>query len=234
VWITKKDLDMGSIGPTVFRFKNWELAAAAGKEGVIFVLDTKSLGGADHKTPLFRSPLYTNEEVNFATRGFWGAFSTWEDSAGTRWLYAPAWGPPIGKTKFPIQYGETPHGSVMAFKVELAGEKPSLTPVWDSVDMSVPTPAVIANGMIFAMADGDYAPQFGSGGNLLNTQERLAKTGHATIYVLDAATGKVLYSTGDAIRGFSHFGGLAVAGGRVYVTTHDGSIYAFGLGIPQP
>jgi hypothetical protein len=224
---------MGSIGPTVFRFKNWELTAAAGKEVVIFMLDTKSLGGADHKTPLFCSPLYTNEEVNFATKGFWGAFSTWR----TRRVHdgctlRPGVPPPA--RRFPIQYGETPHGSVMAFKVELAGGKPSLTPVWNSVDMSVPTPAVIVNGMIFAMADGDYAPQFGSGGNLLNTQERLAKTGHATIYVLDAATGIVLYSTGDAIRGFSHFGGLAVAGVQVYVTAHDGSIYAFGLGIPQP
>ena len=45
-WMTKKDLDMGSIGPTIFNFKNWELAAASGKEGVIFLLDTKSLGGA--------------------------------------------------------------------------------------------------------------------------------------------------------------------------------------------
>ncbi len=43
-WVTKKDLDMGSIGPTIFNFKNWELAAASGKEGVIFLLDTKSLG----------------------------------------------------------------------------------------------------------------------------------------------------------------------------------------------
>jgi hypothetical protein len=162
---------------------------SGGRQGTRYLPAGYKIGrGADHRTPLFRSPLYMNEEVNFATKGFSGAFSTWEDSAGTRWLYAPAWGSPTSKTKFPIQYGETPHGSVMAFKVELACEKPSLTPVWNSVDISVPTPAVIANGMIFAMADGDYAPQFGSGGNLLNAQEGLAKTGHATIYVLDAAT----------------------------------------------
>ena len=43
-WMTKKDLDMGSIGPTIFNFKNWELAAASGKEGVIFLLDTKVFG----------------------------------------------------------------------------------------------------------------------------------------------------------------------------------------------
>src|SRR5579871_1098971 len=103
-WITKKDLDMGSISPVVFPFKNRELAAAAGKEGVILLLDTKSLGGADHRTPLFRSPLYTNEDVDFAGRGFWGAFATWEDPAGTRWVFAPAWGPKHSKApEFPIQ-----------------------------------------------------------------------------------------------------------------------------------
>ncbi|HEV3198803.1 MAG TPA: PQQ-binding-like beta-propeller repeat protein [Bryobacteraceae bacterium] len=233
-WITKKDLDMGSIGPTVFRFKTWELAAAGGKEGVIFLLDTRSLGGADHRTPLYRSPLYTNEEVNFATRGFWGSFSTWEDPSGTRWLYAPAWGPPTSKTSFPIQYGETPNGSVMAFKVELRDDKPSLTPAWNSVDMSVPSPVVIANGLVFAMSDGDYAPQFGAGGNLLSTQQRLSKTGHSVIYALEAPTGKVLFSSGDTIKGFSHFSAPAVAGGRVYTVTRDGTLYAFGLGIPQP
>ena len=56
-WITKKDLDMGNISPVVFPFDKWELVAASGKEGVIYLLDSKSLGGTDHRTPLFRSPL---------------------------------------------------------------------------------------------------------------------------------------------------------------------------------
>ncbi len=102
-WMTKKDLDLGSIGPSIFPFHGMELAAASGKEGVIFLLDTKSMGGADHRTPLFRSPAYTNEEINFAGKGFWGAFSTWEDAAATRWLYAPAYGPPSAGTKFPTR-----------------------------------------------------------------------------------------------------------------------------------
>lgn len=233
IWITKKDLDMGSISPVVFPFKNWELVAASGKEGIIYLLDSKSLGGADHHTPLYRSPLLTNEEVNFAGKGFWGAFSTWEDSAGTRWLLVPAWGPPTPGTKFTNQYGSTPNGSVMAFKVELKGDKPTLTPAWNSVDMSVPTPVVIANGMVFALSDGDYAVQFGPNGNLLNVEQRKAKTGHAVLYALDAQTGKVLYSSGDAIKGFSHFSAFVVSGGRIYVGTEDGTLYAFGLGIQQ-
>ena len=233
-WMTKKDLDMGCIGPTVFKFKDWELAAAAGKEGVIFLLDTKSLGGADHGTPLFRSPLYTNAEVNFATKGFWGAFSTWEDAAGKRWLYAPAWGPPASDAKFTQSYGATPDGSLMAFQVELKAGKPVLTPVWNSLNLSLPTPGIIANGMVFVESDGDYGPQFGPNGNFLGTEQRLAKTGHAVLYALDATTGKVLFSSGDTIHGFSHFSAPTVGGGRVYVGTRDGTLYAFGLGIPQP
>jgi outer membrane protein assembly factor BamB len=233
-WVTKKDLDMGSIGPTVFTFKNWELAAASGKEGVIFLLDTKALGGPDHRMPLYRSPLFANEEVNFAGKGFWGAFSTWEDAAGTRWLYAPAWGPPAAATKFALQHGDTPDGRLMAFKVEEQAGKPVLTPAWNSLNMSVPTPAIIANGVVFALSDGDSPVQFGPSGNLLGVEDRKAKAGHAIVYALDAATGDVLFTSGDTIRGFSHFSAFAVGGGRIYVGTEDGTFYAFGLGIPQP
>jgi outer membrane protein assembly factor BamB len=233
-WMTKKDLDMGSIGPTIFNFKNWELAAASGKEGVIFLVDTKSLGGADHHTPLYRSPLLANEEVNFAGKGFWGGFSTWEDSAGTRWLYAPAWGPPAPAAKFPLLHGATPNGSVMAFKVEEQAGKPVLAPAWNSLNMSVPTPVIIADGVVFALSDGDSPVQFGPNGNLLGVEERRAKAGHAIVYALNATTGAVLFSSGDTIHGFSHFSAPAVGGGRVYVGTEDGMLYAFGLGIPQP
>jgi outer membrane protein assembly factor BamB len=56
-WITKKDLDMGATSPVVFQFKGRELVAGGGKEGVIYLLDAKTLGGEDRRTPLFRSPL---------------------------------------------------------------------------------------------------------------------------------------------------------------------------------
>ncbi|HTW67455.1 MAG TPA: hypothetical protein VME17_22710 [Bryobacteraceae bacterium] len=233
-WVTKKDLDMGSIGPTIFTFKKWELAAASGKEGAIFLLDTKSLGGPDHYTPLYRSPKLTNEEVNFAGKGFWGAFSTWEDAGGTRWLYAPAWGPATPAAKFALQHGDAPDGSVMAFKVEEQAGKPVLTPAWQSVNMSVPTPVIIANGIVFALSDGDSPVQFGPNGNLLNAEERKARHGHAILYALDAKTGDVLFSSENTIHGFSHFSALGEGGGRIYVGTEDGMLYAFGLGIPQP
>ena len=78
------------------------------------------------------------------------------------------------------------------------------------------------------------AVQFSPNGGLLNVEDRKARTGHAIVYALDAATGDVLFSSASTIRGFSHFSAPAVGGGRVYVGTEDGMLYAFGLGIPQP
>ena len=229
-WITKKDLDMGNMGAVVFQWQNRELVAASGKEGAIFLLDAKSPGGADHRTPLYRSPMFTNEAINFSGLGFWGAMSTWE-SQGTRWLYAPAWGPPTSYTKFPVEHGLTPNGSVMAFKVEASPDgTPKLTPAWNSLDMMLPAPVIIANGIVFALADGDYGIQFNPQGALLNSEQRKAKTRPAILYALDATTGDILWSSGDTIKSLSHFSGLTLAGGRLYVATQDGTVYTFGLG----
>lgn len=234
-WITKKDLDMGNMSPIVFKFQNRELVAGAGKEGVIYLLDAQSPGGADKRTPLYRSLLLTNEEVDFAGRGFWGAMSTWEDDAGTRWLYAPAWGPPASTAPpFPKSHGATPNGSVMAFRVVTKDGKPVLEAAWNSRDMNVPEPVVIANGVVFSVSSGENVRQVDSGGRLYSSPERInAPAGNAILYGLDAGTGQELFSSGKTMPGFTHFGGVAVASGRVYVTTHDSMLYAFGLGADQ-
>ena len=110
-----------------------------------------------------------------------------------------------------------------------------LTPAWNSLNMSVPTPVIIANGVVFALSDGDSPVQFGPSGNLLNVEDRKAKTGHAIVYALDAATGDVLvYQRGHNSRASRISARSVVGGGRIYVGTEDGMLYAFGLGIPQP
>jgi len=231
-WIDKKDLDMGDISPVVFPFGGMELVAGGGKEGVLYLLDAKSPGGADHHSPLYRSPRLANDAVDFAGHGFWGALSTWEDAQRTRWLLAPAWGAPAkdGVT-FSLTHGETPDGSVMAFKVVNLSGKPALEPSWISANMSVPEPVVVANGVVFALSNGENVAQVDPAGDLLTTHDRAATArGDAVLYGLDAATGNVLYSSGKTIRGFTHFSGLAISGGRVFVVTHDSTVYAFGLG----
>ena len=229
-WVWKKDLDMGNMTPVVFPYRDKELIAASGKEGVIYMLDAKSMGGADHMTPLYRSPLLTNDTADFAGHGFWGAMATWQDDGGNRWLYAPAWGPAGADVKFPMQNGDTQHGSIMAFHVIGPADKPTLEPIWKSLDMSVPEPPVIANGVVFALSNGENVSQVDATGHIYNSEFRATHpSGHAVLYALDGATGKVLFSSGDTISSFSHFSGLSVADGRVFVVTWDNTVYAFGL-----
>jgi outer membrane protein assembly factor BamB len=230
-WITKKDLDMGNMSPVVFPFKQWELVAAAGKEGVIYLLDAKSMGGADHHTPLYRSPQLANEEVNLASRGFWGSFATWQDAQGRRWLYAPVWGPPHSRAPaFPATNGPAEHGSIMAFQVEEKDGKPVLTPAWTSRDMDVPEPPVVVNGIVFALSNGENTQQLDKSGHILSSHDRATTpSGSAVLYAFDAATGKELFSSGKEIQEFTHFSGLAVSNGRVFISTYASNVYAFGI-----
>ena len=49
------------------------------------------------------------------------------------------------------------------------------------------------------------------------------------LYALDAETGRQLYSSEKLIASFTHFSEPVVAGGQIYVSTWDGTVYAFGL-----
>jgi outer membrane protein assembly factor BamB len=229
-YLTRKDLDMGNSTPVVFPYKGRELLVGSGKEGTLFLLDTKSLGGETHRKPLFEAR-FLNEGDDIAGRGFWGAFATWQDPKGTRWVYAPAWGPLHSKAQsFPVTNGATPNGSIMAFKVEDKDGQPALVPAWISHDMMVPEPPLVMNGVVLAISSGEYTRQVKENGQLYTAAERIANsTGNATLYAFDAETGKELYSSGKTIPSFTHLGGLAVADGRVFLTTHDSTVWAFGL-----
>jgi len=214
----------------VFQFNKKEYLVGAGKEGRLFLLDTSSLGGETHRQPLFRSELLTNEDVAYAGHGFWGSFATWEDSKGSRWLYAPAWGPPHSAARtFPLTNGDDSHGSIMAFQVESKGGSLALVPAWISRDMNVPEPPVIANGVVFALSSGEDVRQADGAGNGLGTGRRISGSTKAVLYAFDAETGKELFSSGGTLSSFTHFGGLALSNGRVFVTTYDGNVYAFGI-----
>ena len=51
----------------------------------------------------------------------------------------------------------------------------------------------------------------------------------AVLYALDAATGKDVWNSGKSMTSFVTTGGMSAGGGRVYVSTHDGIQYAFGI-----
>ena len=83
---TAKTLDAG---PVVFTYKDKELVAAPGEDGGIVLLDSHSLGGADHHTPLADSWVMSKA----GKRGDWEGLATWQDKAGVCWIFASIDGP---------------------------------------------------------------------------------------------------------------------------------------------
>ncbi|HVV44122.1 MAG TPA: hypothetical protein VHC72_02930, partial [Bryobacteraceae bacterium] len=305
-YLNKWDLDLGSSSPVSFPFGDRTLVASAAKEGVIYLMDARNLGGPDHRTPLYTSPRWSNDPVLFGYNGMWSVMSTWVDEKGKRWLLAPYYGPPAKDTigLFPRTHGPTVNGQLMAFTVEGTGAKPTLVPQWVSADLDLPGVAVVANGVILILANGDRGATLvsgaggrgvgrgaggggrgsfgaadgsgsaggrggrggfggsgaaggrggrggGRGGNALeasvpgnerdaawraiNTQKAGQRysggrdTTHAVLYALDPQTGDELYSSGDAIDSWNHYGGIAVSDGVVYLSSWDARIYAFGI-----
>ena len=158
--------------------------------------------------------------------------STWEDSTtSTRYVLAPFWGPAHSQFKFPITNTPlTKEGGVAAFKVSDAGGSLTLEPVWVSRDMHRGEPVIVANGIVFGYGAGEETKQsFPDLGLQFNSLVRARKSGHATIYALDALTGKELWSSGEQMHQWNHFSGITVANGRVYLGTYDGTLYCFGL-----
>jgi outer membrane protein assembly factor BamB len=84
--------------------------------------------------------------------------------------------------------------------------------------------------MVFALSNGENTNQLDSSGKILNSHQRASKpAGNAVLYAFDAATGKELFTSGNTIPEFTHFSGLGVSNGRVFVTTWSSNVYAFGV-----
>jgi PQQ-like domain len=233
LWLRKRDLDMNVTGP-VFDFKGKEYTVQSSKECRMWLLDTSALGGEDHRTPVDRTPLVCNEEVQFASAGVWGALASWEDTDGTRWILMPFWGPKASQFKAPLEYGEVVQGAIAAFKLEEQGGQVKMVPAWLSRNMHLADPVVIANGVVFGYGNGEDATQSTADIGLAynSAKNRIERSTHATLYAFDARTGAELWSSGDQIKSFNHFTSLSIANGRVYVGTFDGVLYSFGVERP--
>lgn len=222
-YLSKDDLDLGSGSPVWFAFKSYKLLAGGAKQSVVYLMDADSLGGPDHQSPLFATSLLGNDDRQMEVKGIWGSLSTWKDERDETWVYVPLWGPMSRQApRFPLSNGENPHGSITAFKVVLdpAARKPILEPAWVSGDFNLPDPPAIANGVLFALSTGENAKQ---------DSDRSRDTRPAVLYALDARTGKTLYESGEAMKTWVHFSGLAIADANVYAVDHDSWVYCFGL-----
>jgi outer membrane protein assembly factor BamB len=228
-WLWKRDLDM-QVTPAIYEWKGKEYMIDASKECRVYLMDTESIGGDDHRTPVYRTPLICNEIVDFAEAGIWGSLATWEDDKGTRWVLTPFWGPKHSKFKAPIEYGPVKKGAIAAFKMDTVAGKTVLTPMWLSRDMDQAEPPLIANGLIFAYGSGENTSQaYPDVGLDFRMERRVPLSTHVVLYVLDAQTGKELWNSGKTITNWNHWSGLGLANGKVYVNTWEGDLFCFGL-----
>ncbi len=143
----------------------------------LYLLDAISLGGADHRRPLFVTA--DDPNVRFGSDGV----ATWRDPAGTRWILT-----------------ET-SGAIGAFKLIDKGGVPALERAWTSRAMSMPRTPVIINGVVFALAGGGtganavlYALDPATGKELWNSGNTITSPASAG---LSAGTGQVYVVTQD-------------------------------------
>jgi outer membrane protein assembly factor BamB len=213
-WFTTEDADFNA-SPVVFRHKERELVVAPGNNGRLYLLDAASLGGTDHRTPLYVTPKYTAPHTG-------GGLATWEDER-TRWIVASVADGPRPGLAF-TSNGPAVSGSLVAFKlVENAGAF-TLAPAWRSRGLVSPLAPLVVNDLVFAVSGGEYRDDPPT----LSASERRKRSLPAVLYVLDAATGKQLWSSVQTITSFAR-AALAAGSGQVYLATYDNHLYAFGI-----
>ena len=215
-WFTQPNADF-TTSPVIFKHKERELVAAGTSDGRVVLLDSASLGGGDHATPLHVSAPVSGKS------GALGQLATWEDPGGTRWIATPVDGAPA--PPFSTAGGPITTGGVVALKLTEENSQLALQPAWASRDMMSPGAPIVVNGVVFAASTGEYRPASGTP----SVAERVKRSRPAVLYALDAATGKELWNSGKTLTSFITTGGLWTSVGQAHVATYDGTIYTFGF-----
>ncbi len=204
--------------PVVFQFRQRVLAVAATKDGSLQLMDTKSLGGEDHQTPLSTTPALGKAAI------ISGAVATFQDVGGRRWILAPIAGSKGAESNFiGSNNGPVTKGAIAAWQVTEANGALSLVPAWISRDVPAPSVPTVVNGVVFAVANGGEEPG----------TKASRRSSPAVIYAFDGSGGKELWNSGKAITASAHHGHLSAGGSQLYLGTDDGIFYAFGSWIER-
>lgn len=207
--------------PVAFNQGGRDLVAAAARDGRLYVLDTASLGGADHRVPLAHSAVYTTAGSDFSP----GGVTTWQDQDNTRWLLVAAAGPAPSDSNVVAANGAITNGTIVAFRMTVAGAAPALVAGWTARDLTSPATPIVLNDVVFALSSGASR----SADAKMTPAEVLQRSSPAVLYALDARGGKELWNSGPTIT--ASVQGVAPSGqdGQVYVVAADGTLYAFGI-----
>jgi hypothetical protein len=197
--------------PVVFEYKGKTLVAAAASDGRVHLVDAANLTTAVSVTP--------STSKDSAP----GALASWQDREGSRWILVAHTGAlPVG---FTSAGGAVTKGAILAWKLGEEGGKLTLKPGWASRNLVSPLTPTVINGVVLATSSGEFR----TNDSKTAAAMRAARSGRAVIYLLDGATGKELWSSGTAITSFARGNALSGGMGQFYLTTYDGTIYAFGF-----
>ncbi len=196
--------------PVVFEYKGKTLIAAAASDGSVHLVD------ASNMTAL-------SVTLSTANGSAPGSFASWQDRDGTRWILVAHTGAlPAG---FTSSGGAVTKGAILAWKLSEEGGKLALKPGWTSRDLVSPITPTVINGVVLATSSGEFRTNNGK----ITAAMRAARSRRAVIYLLDGATGRELWNSGTTITSFARGNALSGGMGQFYLTTYDGTIYAFGF-----
>jgi hypothetical protein len=208
-WFTAPNAEFVT-GPTLVQHDAKELVVAATKDGRVLVLDSASLGGSNHATPLYASKPLSGAGANVSG----GALAAWQSTAGgnTTWILVPVAGRLAAGS--PSTNGAITNGAIVALKLAGSGTTLSLEPAWVSHDLSSPATPAIVNGVVFALATG--ASSAGKGAP-------------AVLHAYDGAIGKRFWTSGNSMTTTASPGSMWSGLGQIYIGAQDGTLHAFGF-----
>lgn len=205
--------------PVVFDFERKNVVAVAANDGRVYLFDTAALSN----TPLAKTDVFSDADFNP------GALASWADTQGGRWLLAASGGTAAKNLSGGTHNGDIQHGAVVAWKVKSGGSGATIEPGWVSRDLLAPIAPIVQNGVVFALASGEFQSREGNA----SASDIAQKSVPAVLYALDGENGKELWNSGKTIESFVHSGHLAAGETRVYLADYTGTQYAFGVPIPH-
>ncbi len=121
--------------PVIFQYRQRVLGVVATKSGGLVLFDTKSPGGEDHRTPLFKTKSGRGQSFDSTS------IASWMDNGARRWLVLP------GTT--------SGAAAIEAWQVKEQNGTLSLALGWTSHEIASPSSAMIVNGVVFAASNAD-------------------------------------------------------------------------------
>jgi len=209
-WFTQPDAEFVT-GPTIIRYNDMDIVAAATRDGRVVLLDPTSLGGSDHSTPLHVSKPFVGAGASVSG----DALAAWQEAnGGASWILLPVSGTVVAGNS--ATNGIVRNGAVVALKLMGTSGAISVDPRWVSRDLSSPATPLIVNGVVFALGMGTQTATPG-------------RSGGAVLSAYEGATGRQLWTSGQAMTGVASPRSLWSTTGQVYVGLRDGTLHAFGF-----